>query len=53
MRKEYRVFKDGDMWWAVDNENFSLIGFGITPMVALGDLVMSENEANLKDEVSE
>lgn len=49
--KEYKVFKDGDLWCAV-NEEFTNIqespaGFGLTPMIALGELVMQENEEYL------
>jgi hypothetical protein len=49
--KEYKVFKDGALWCAVNEEytniQESLVGFGITPMVALGELVMQENEEYL------
>ena len=50
--KEYKVFKDGNLWCAV-NEEFTNIqeskaGFGLTPMVALGELVMQENEEQLR-----
>ena len=50
--KEYKVFKDGDLWCAV-NEEFTNIqesqaGFGLTPMIALGELVMQENEEQLR-----
>ena len=46
--KEYKVFKDGYLWCAV-NEEFTNIqqcpcGFGLTPMIALGELVLQENE---------
>jgi len=46
--KEYKVFKDGNLWCAVNEEFINIqespCGFGITPMVALGELVMHENE---------
>ena len=38
--KEYKVFKDGDLWCAVNEEYTNIrespAGFGLTPMVALG-----------------
>lgn len=49
--KEYKVFKDGDLWCAVNEEYINIqespAGFGLTPMVALGELVMQENEEYL------
>ena len=46
--KEYKVFMDGNLWCAVNEEYINIqespVGFGLTPMVALGELVMQENE---------
>lgn len=55
MMKEYRIFSDKDnkyLFCAINNEfiNFkeSPAGFGLTPMVALGELVRQENEDALR-----
>jgi len=46
--KEYKIFMDGNLWCAV-NEEFTNIqespaGFGLTPIVALEELIMQEIE---------
>jgi hypothetical protein len=51
--KEYKVYQDGDLWCAV-NEEFinikeSVMGFGLTPMAALGELVKYEEEIKKMD----
>lgn len=44
----YRIFKDGDAWCAVNkdftNLHDSKVGFGHTPLVALGELIVEEGE---------
>jgi hypothetical protein len=44
--KEYKIFKEGDLWCAV-NEEFTNIqespaGFGLNPVVALEELLTQE-----------
>jgi len=50
--KKYEVFRDGDLWCAVNNDFINVqespVGFGITPMVALGELVFQECEIALR-----
>ena len=48
--KEYKIFMDGNLWCAV-NELFinlqeSPAGFGLTPSVALKELIEQENDIN-------
>jgi len=49
--KEYKVFKNGYLWCAVNEEFINIkespAGFGITPMVAVGELVFQECEEAL------
>jgi len=44
--KEYKVFKDGDLWCAVSAEFTNIqespAGFGPNPMAALGELLTQE-----------
>jgi len=51
MSNEYRVFKDGNLWCAVNqdytNIQESLAGFGLTPMIAISEIVQQENEEYL------
>lgn len=51
-QKTYSVFKDGAAWCATVNGFInlqeSLAGFGALPAIALGALIIAENEAELE-----
>lgn len=51
-QKTYSVFKDGIAWCATANGFInlqeSLSGFGESPVVALGELIVAENDAEIE-----
>ena len=53
--KEYHIFMDGPYLWCAVNEQFiniqeSPAGFGLTPEVALSELIMQEKDFYEYDE---
>lgn len=54
MKIEYKIFKDGDLWCAVNNEFLNIqespVGFGLTPVVALEELITQEIDWENNDE---
>lgn len=52
--KEYKVFKEKDLWCAINEEFLNIqespVGFGLTPVVALEELITQEIDLDIYDE---